>query len=333
MVAQVELTLHILWLIGGLAALYFGAEWLVKGASEIALKLGVSPLVVGLTVVAFGTSAPELLVCLESMSGGDPKPDVALGNIIGSNICNIALILGVGALMRPIVIHKQIIKREVPILLVASVVFILSLLDGQIQRWEGVVMALGIVIYVISSLKMAGSESQEAGCEEFSEEEVAEAVKGGTGRVMGNIGLVLVGLVTLKYGAEWLVTHGSEIARHFNVSEAIIALLIFAIGTSLPELATAIIASRKGQGDIITGNAVGSCIFNLLAVIGITASFYPLSSGGIEWVDLGVMLGVILLIMPFMWTRMRLNRLEGAVLLIGYLAYCVVRSSMDSGLV
>ncbi len=325
-----ELTLHILWLIAGLVALYYGAEWLVKGASEIALKFGVSPLVVGLTVVAFGTSAPELLVCLESMRGAVPKPDVALGNVIGSNICNIALILGVGALMKPITIHKQIIKREVPILLGASLVFVLSLLDGEVQRWEGIVMAVGIVCYVVSSLRSAGKEGGES--EEFSTEDLEKVKQSGSLRIVMNIGLVCIGLVTLKFGAEWLVTHGSAIARHFHVSEAIIALLVFAIGTSLPELATSIIAAKRGEGDIITGNAVGSCIFNILAVVGITASVYPLASEGIEWVDLGVMLGVIVLILPFMWLRMQINRAQGATLLLGYFAYCVLRSTMDAGL-
>lgn len=301
----------------------------MKGASEIALKLGVSPLVVGLTVVAFGTSAPELLVCFEAMGGTPAKPDVALGNIIGSNICNIALILGVGALIRPLVIHQQILKRELPILLLASIGFVLALVDGQVQRWEGFVMAAGIITYVVSSLRMAGDGDSS---DEFSEEEVEAAVKGGAMRVCYNIGLVLIGLLTLKFGAEWLVVHGAAIARHFNISEAIIALLIFAIGTSLPELATSIVAAKQGQGDIISGNAIGSCIFNVLAVIGITASVYPLSSGGIQWVDLGVMLGVTVLIIPFMWSGMRLSRVQGGVLLMGYFAYCVIRSAMDSGL-
>lgn len=317
---------HILWVIGGLVLLYFGAEWLVKGASEIALKLGISPLVVGLTVVAFGTSAPELLVCLDANANGEPG--MALGNIIGSNICNIALVLGVAALIRPIVINKQIIKRELPILVVASAAFILMLLslgdsDGQsaLMRWEGGILFLGIVIYVTSSFLKAKKEGLEES-DEFDPEEVEKLKKSGAGRMFINIGLILLGLLALKFGSEKLVLHGEQLALIVGITPTVVALLLIAFGTSLPELATSIVASRKNQGDLVVGNAVGSCIFNILAVMGVTALVKPVLNEGVSYVDISVMMGVTILILPFMWSKMRLTRIEGGILLAGYVIYC-----------
>lgn len=310
------------WLLLGLTLLYFGAEWLVKGSSEIALKVGISPLVVGLTVVAFGTSAPELLVSLKANMHVPPQGDIALGNVVGSNICNIALILGVGALIRPITVHAQILKREMPLLLVASVVFVAMLWDGQIARWEGGILAAGIVIYVIASIRMARREPRPEQFDEFSEEDVKEIKKAGAGRIVLDILLVVIGLVTLVYGADRMVVSGEALARIFGVPEAIIALTLIAFGTSLPELATSIVASIKNQGDIITGNAIGSCMFNLLAVVGIAALVLPLNASELNKSDLWVMLGVTAMVFPFLASGRGLARSEGAVLLTGYLAYC-----------
>ena len=330
MLPPVDLFIHSLWVVGGLVALYFGAEWLVRGASDIAIKMGISPLVVGLTVVAFGTSMPELLVCLEA--NGDGHPDVALGNIIGSNICNIALILGIAALMKPIVIHRQIIRREMPILIITSIVFILMLYNNQVSTLEGWALFLGVVTYVFISLRQSKKESNQEDYGEFSQEGVEEARKAGAWKMVASVGLIIAGLIVLKYGSQWLVHHGSAVAHIFGVSDAIIALFLFAFGTSLPELATSIVAVKRGEGDIITGNAIGSCIFNILAVIGITAIVNPIAEGDISDVDKLVMLGLTIAITLFMWSRMRLNRAEGAILLIGYFSYCVVRYMMDQGM-
>jgi len=302
MFLHVELTIHFLWLTGGLVLLYFGAEWLVKGASQVALKLGVSPLVVGLTVVAFGTSMPELLVCLkanspeilaapaawfgfsvEASQAAVASPDIAFGNIVGSNIFNIALILGVAAMIRPIEVHSQLIRRELPILLVASVAFAVMMIDKQLSRWEGIVLAAGIVIYVVTSIRQS-KDKEDLG--EFS--------------------------------------NGEHIAVAFGVPEVIISLTLFALGTSLPELATSIVASLKKQGDLVTGNAIGSCIFNILAVMGVTAGVKPLLGGAISWLDIGVMLGLTILILPMMWSKMRLNRVEGTILTVVALSYSVM---------
>jgi len=324
---------HYLYIIAGFVALFYGAEFLVKGASEISLKFGVSPLVVGLTVVAFGTSAPELLVCLEANAKG--TPDQAFGTIIGSNICNIALILGVGALIRPIEIHRQVIKRELPILIIASVVFVFMLIDADktIYQWEGCILFAGILAYVISSFMKSKSEPDADSAGEFTAEEIEHARKSGPKEMVISVVMILLGLLALKYGSAWLVEHGSIVANHFGISEAIIGLLLLAFGTSLPELATSIVAARKGQGDIITGNAVGSCIFNILAVIGITAMVKSLTASDINWMDLGVMLGIIILVAPMMWTRRKLGRLEGGLLLAFYLGYSTLRFMLDKGMI
>ena len=315
-----DLFVDCLWLIIGLALLYFGGEWLVKGAREISLMMGISPLAVGLTVVAFGTSAPELLVSLQANLLDPPKGDIALGNIVGSNICNIALILGIGAAIRPMSVHRQVIKREMPFLLVISVVFILLLRDGQIQQVEGFCLFAAVIAYTALSLR----EARRAGLGEQAvtsetEEEVAKSSNTGT---FANIGLLLAGIGALVIGADRLVLGGSNIARHFNVPEATIALTIVAFGTSLPELATSIVAAIRRQGDIILGNAVGSCIFNVLCVVGLTSSISPLSrtSELRNW-DLGVMLAFTLIVFPFVWRDRLLGRRQGVILLFGYASY------------
>ncbi len=315
-----DLFVDCLWLIIGLALLYFGGEWLVKGAREISLMMGISPLVVGLTVVAFGTSAPELLVSLQANLLDPPKGDIALGNVVGSNICNIALILGIGAAIRPMSVHRQVIKREMPFLLIISVVFILLLHDGQIQQVEGLCLFAAVIAYTALSLR----EARRAGLGEQavtseSGEEVAKSSNTGT---FANIGLLLAGIGALVIGADRLVLGGSNIARHFNVPEATIALTIVAFGTSLPELATSIVAAVRRQGDIILGNAVGSCIFNVLCVVGLTSSISPLSrtSELRNW-DLGVMLAFTLIVFPFVWRDRLLGRGQGVILLFGYASY------------
>lgn len=329
-----EIFIHFLWLTGALVLLYYGADWLVDGASQIALRLGISPLVVGLTVVAFGTSVPELLVCLKAntpeimtvpagwigfhLTAGDGSSDIALGNVIGSNIFNVALILGVAALIRPVVIHSQLIRREMPILIGCSFIFILMMGDMVIHRWEGWVLILGILAYVVSSIWLAKRAKH---VEEFEEKYDPTQEKGS---VWKNMGLILVGVFALALGAHFLVEHGEALAVIFGVPDVIISLTLFALGTSLPELATTVVASIKRQGDIITGNAIGSCIFNLMAVMGITAGVEPLIGASISWLDLGVMMGVTLLIMPFMWTNMRLGRREGAVLVTVAVAYSLM---------
>lgn len=339
MFLPVELLIHFLWLIGGFVLLYFGAEWLVKGASEIALRLGISPLVVGLTVVAFGTSMPELLVCLKANSpeviaipagwlgfhidAGTTSPDMALGNIVGSNIFNIALILGVAAVIRPVIVHMQLIRRELPILVGSSIVFLVMMSDKQLSSWEGYVLASGILVYIAANVLLSRKAKYAKQFEEFEQEEIEQAKKGSS-RLIVDVALILLGIVALVFGADWLVVHGEQIAMIFGIPDVIISLTLFALGTSLPELATAVVAALKRQGDIITGNAIGSCIFNILAVIGITAAVKPVCGKAIAWLDLGVMMGLTIIIVPLMWSSMKLNRKEGIGLICVAFAYATL---------
>jgi cation:H+ antiporter len=310
--------LDIGWVFGGLVLLYFGAEWLVKGSSELAIRLGISPLVVGLTVVAFGTSAPELVVSVKANLDG--QGGMAIGNVVGSNICNIALVLGFGALIFPIAIQRQVICRELPILLVASVVFLLMMRDGTMERLEAGVLFSGIVLYVITSLVEARKEDPNQS-EDISPEMIGAARNSGSGRLFFNIFLIVGGGITLVIGADRMVTGGESIARFYDVPEAIIGLTLFAFGTSLPELATSVVAAIKKQGDIIVGNAVGSCVFNLLAVVGMAGLIAPLNDDGVTWIHYTVMLGATIILIPMMWHRMKLDRWEGGLLVLGYLGF------------
>jgi len=268
---------------------------------------------------------------LEANNGGNS--DIALGSVIGSNICNIALILGIAAMLKPLNIHKQIVKREIPILIIASLAFVAMLWDKQISVLEGVVLTVGIVSYVGYSLfesRKQNKNEEELG--EFSAEELAEMKSVSGAKLLLSIGLIIGGLLTLKFGTDWLLVHGEAVALSIGVSEAIIALFLFAFGTSLPELATSVAAIKQGEGDIITGNAIGSCIFNILAVMGITAIVKPIHEVNIQFVDKGVMIGFTLLITVFMCTKMRLNKVEGIILLVGYIAYSTIRYLMDQGI-
>lgn len=307
------------WVILGLVLLYYGAEWLVRGASELAIRFGISPLVVGLTVVAFGTSAPELVVSVKANLVGNGG--MALGNVVGSNICNIALVLGCAAAIYPLEIHYQVIRREMPILIVISVVFALMLRDGVISRLEGGLLFFGVLIYVYTSLRAAKDEPDCEVCDDLDPDIIEAAKRGGVGRILFDVFLVVAGCSVLVVGADRMVFGGGNIARDFGVSEAVIGLTLFAFGTSLPELATSVVAAFKKQGDIIVGNAVGSCIFNILAVVGLAGVIAPLEAIGVTSVHVGVMLVTAFLIMPMMWHRMKLDRWEGVVLALGYLGF------------
>ena len=320
---MIDWFLNFSYLIAGLVALYFGAEWLVGGSSRLALRFGLSPLVVGLTVVAFGTSAPELFVSIGFNMRG--FPDASVGNIVGSNICNIALILGLSALIRPLEIKSQIIRREMPILIGASVALILILWDGRIARWEGALLTLGIVIYVVTSLRLAKTAGPEL-LSEFENEFGEKATAGSSGiasRPLVFTLLILAGLATLVLGSILLQNGAVFIAKGLGVSEAVIGLTLLAFGTSLPELATSVVACMKNEGDIVAGNAVGSSIFNIFAILGITALIKGMKITAIEPLDLGVMLATAVLIVPMMVTRRKLARIEGVILVAAYLAYVV----------
>ena len=307
----------LIYLFLGIIGLYFGAEWLVGGSSKLALKIGVSPLVIGLTVVALGTSAPELAVCLRLNFEG--RPDAALGNIVGSNICNILLILGFSSLIKPLRVHRQIIRKELPILLMVSFALIVMLINEEVASWEGFILCAGIVIYILSSFKGANNDGK------FKiEGESSSEVERGNNEAHNGIVLIavlLAGLILLVLGAFFFEKGGIGLAKSFGVSEAVIGLTLLAFGTSLPELATSIVACIKNEGDIIVGNAVGSSIFNVLAILGITALFKPLSVNDINLIDYSIMIGAVILCWVFVYRKMDLNRIKGLVFLGLYAAY------------
>jgi len=304
----------------GLALLSIGAEALVRGSAALALRLGITPLVVGLTVVAFGTSSPELVVSVKASL--DDNGAIALGNVVGSNICNIALILGVAALIKPVRIEAQVIRREIPILIFASILLWAMLAGGELQRWMGLLLTVGLVAYIAFSYGGARAEKNEAVREEFAEALPAPEAR----RAWVDVLFVLVGLAMLLFGANLFVDGAVAVAERFGVSQAIIGLTIVAVGTSLPELATSIVAAFKGEGDIAVGIAVGSSIFNILCILGVAALIRPMATTGISMVDLAVMTACAVLVMPMMRSGFCLNRWEGIFLLavyVGYLYYVI----------
>ncbi len=310
--------LDIGWVAAGLVLLYFGAEWLVRGSSKLAIRFGISPLVVGLTVVAFGTSAPELVVSVKANLDG--SGGMAIGNVVGSNICNIALVLGVGAMIFPLAIQPQVIRREMPVLLGATLIFLLMIKDGVIDSLEGGVLFAGVLLYVVTSLVQARKEDPNVS-EDLDPEVIKAAKNAGLARVFLDLFLIVIGALLLVLGSDRMVVGGENIARFYGVPEAIIGLTLFAFGTSLPELATSVVAAMKKQGDIIVGNAVGSCIFNLLAVVGLAGIVSPLKGEGVTVIHLSVMLAVTVILMPMMLHRMKLDRWEGVLLVTVYLGF------------
>ena len=301
---------EILLLIGtGLLLLIAGAEGLVKGSTTLAFRLGLTPLVIGLTVVAFGTSAPELLVSLQATFSGET--DLALGNVVGSNIGNIALILGIAALLKPLQVKLQVVRREVPIMLGATLTLMVMLLDGSLSRWEGAILFAGLLAYLVFSLKVQAREG---------ETEIPPGLRR-SGKVWVALGLTGIGLVGLVVGAALFIKGAVGLAERFEVPSVVIGLTIVAIGTSLPELATSVVAAFRGKGDIAIGNVVGSNIFNILGILGITALLHPLSGSSLTAFDLGAMLLSALLILPLLYTGFTLNRWEGGVLVSGYVFY------------
>jgi cation:H+ antiporter len=302
----------VLSILGGFVLLAGAAEALVFGAASLARRLGLSPLVIGLTVVSIGTSLPELLVSLEAALTG--SGDLALGNVVGSNIGNIALILGVAALVRPIVVQAQVVRIEVPVLVAVSLAFVGLMADGSLGRIDGALLLAGIVAYVTYTLH-AAQRTGAAVQAEFDEGVPAAH------SLLADLGMLAAGLGGLVAGAHLLVNGAVAIAETFGVGPIVIGLTVVAVGTSLPELATSVVAAYRGRGDIAVGNAVGSSIFNLLGILGATVVVQPLSAQALGWVETGVMLGTAVVILPFFRTNWTLSRVEGALLVGAYLAY------------
>jgi len=302
-----------LFLVLGLVSLFAGAEGLIRGASALALKVGIPPIVVGLTVVAFGTSSPELVVSLKAAFLGNSS--ISLGNVIGSNIANIALILGISALIKPLDVHATVIRREIPIMIGVSLLLILLLLDGKLGFIDGLILVLGIVIYSVLNIVMARKEKSIQ-----VENEFREGLKSRL-NIPVSIIMIIGGLGFMILGANFFLTSAISIAKAIGVSDVIIGLTVVALGTSLPELITAGVASYKKESDIAIGNVVGSNIFNILGILGITSLIIPISSSGINYIDYGVMLFAAFILLPLSKTGFKISRLEGLLLFIGYVAY------------
>jgi len=310
--------LQVVMFVLGLLALIVGAEAMVRGASRLAVSWGISPLVVGLTVVAFGTSAPEMAVSVGAALAG--SADLAIGNVVGSNIANVLLILGVSALIAPLLVHEQIIRQEIPIMIGASLVVVAMALDGGIGRVEAALLFVLVIAYTVFLVVQSRRASQAA------EDEFASEIP--TSRWDRHwsvqIALVVGGLALLVFGADWLVGASVAFARVMGVSDLVIGLTVVAVGTSMPEIATSLIAALRGQRDIAVGNVVGSNIFNLLAVLGAAG---VASTGGLgvpdaaRNFDLWVMLAVAFVCLPILITGREIARWEGALFLAYYAAY------------
>lgn len=312
--------LHTLLFVLGLVVLVFGAEALVRGASRLALSIGISPLVIGLTVVAFGTSAPELAVSVNAALAGNA--DIAIGNVIGSNIANILLVMGISAAIVPLLVHPQILRQELPVMIGASLLFLVMALDGRISQVEGGVLFVLIILYTSFLIRQSrrgllghlpeGVDLPEVASKDWDRHWGVQAL------------LILIGLVGLVVGSQWLVKAAVYIAVTFGVSDLVIGLTIVAVGTSLPEIATSIVAALRGERDIAVGNLIGSNLFNILSVIGLTGLVV---SGGLLVapmairVDLWVMLAAAVLVVPVILPRLEVPRWAGLFFLALYGAY------------
>ena len=319
----------LIYLLAGFVLLVAGAEALVRGATRIAVVAGVSPLVIGLTVVAYGTSAPEAAVSVMSSLAG--QPDIAIGNVVGSNIANILLILGLASIVAPLIVDQQIVRLDVPIMIALSVILYLFGLNGNLGRLEGSLLLAGSIAYsvflVVNSRKETNLKVQEEYGQEYGE------AKAPRRHWSIDAGLILLGLAMLVGGSRFLINAAVALAERFGISELVIGLTIVAVGTSLPELATSMIASFRGEADIAVGNVVGSNIFNILFVLGLAAVLapggVPVAASAIGF-DFPVMIAVAIACLPVFFTGYRVARWEGAVFVgyyIAYMAYIILKAS------
>ncbi len=301
--------LDILLIVIGVVLVIWGADRMTDGAVSIAQRLKIPKIVIGLTIVAMGTSAPEFFVSLMSALKG--TPDLAVGNVVGSNIFNTLLIVGVAAMVTPIVISRSTVRKDMPWSMLAAILLTVMCLDSVISRWDALVLFVLFCTFIGYNLREA-----KKGKAQPEEEEEGKAMK-----PILAVGLVLLGLGCLVLGSNIFVDSATRVAQQLGVSEAVIGLTIVAGGTSLPELATSVVAARKGQSAIAIGNVIGSNVFNVLMIIGITGLVKPMNINGITTVDLGVMTGSMVLVWLFSYTKFKVERWEGAVLTGIFAAY------------
>jgi len=297
----------ILQIVFGIVVVIKGADWLTEGATALARRLGMSEIVIGLTIVAAGTSMPEFFVSL--MSAINSTPDLAVGNVVGSNIFNALLIVGLAALTSPITILKSTVKKDIPIGIFASVLLIVLCLDKQISRIDAAILLAGFIAFLWYTLRQSNDEPTEPA----AEQQPCPLWK--------SAALIVVGLAGLVVGSKLFVSGATTIATALGVSEAVIGLTIVAGGTSLPELATSVVAARKGNSGIAIGNVLGSNVFNILMILGLTGLICPMQMKYISLVDFSVMLGSMCLLWLFSRTRYTIERWEGALLTASFVAY------------
>lgn len=318
--------LNILFLIGGLALILFGANWLTDGASAVARRLGVSDLIIGLTIVALGTSAPELAISI--ISAVDGNAPLAIGNVVGSNIFNILVIIGIVAMLKPIVITRSVMTTEIPLVTVSALVLLTmgcsTILDGAperlVTRVDGILLLIMFGLFLRYMFATARSSQPTAAEADPAALQAAEKSRGSTLKATAGI---VGGLAALVFGGDKFVDGASGLASAMGVSDAVIGLTIVAAGTSLPELATSIVAARKGENGMAIGNVIGSCIFNILLILGTAATITPLPFGGISTIDLLVMTGASVMFWVFGWffRERTITRVEGALMVLSYVGY------------
>jgi cation:H+ antiporter len=300
----------------GLALLTVGGDQLVRGSSRLATTMGISPLVVGLTVVAFGTSAPELAVCVQAALGG--RADIALGNVVGSNIFNVLFILGIAAAIRPLIVSRQLVQREVPVMVGISFLCFVLVWDGMVSRWDGLLLCACVIAYFIVVVKISRREYRQAAVP------VATSSVAAARDTALRCGQIFGGILLLVLGARWLVEAAVEIARAMGVSELVVSLTIVAAGTSLPEVAASVVATLRGEREIAVGNVVGSNIQNILAILGLSSAVSPagiLVDPAALAFDIPVMLAVAVACLPIFFTGHLISRWEGFLFLAYYGAY------------
>lgn len=303
-----ELILNIFYGIAGIAMLYYGADFLVKGGVDIANRAGISTLVTGLTLVAFATSAPELAISVSSAINGNS--DIAIGNVVGSNIANIGLIIGLCACILPLTVDKQLLKFDAPVMIFAAIlVSVIYLTAGQISRICGIILFLIMLVYTVSIIKISRKEIKE------------EEKKPPVYPLYLAIIIIIASLGVLVGGAKIFLLSAVYFAKLFNLSDAVIGLTVVAVGTSLPELATSIVATCKGERDIAIGNVIGSNIFNIFGILSLTAIIKPLTNTTLKYTDFAAMIILSILLLLFMLSGKKLNRIEGAIILLIYIAY------------
>ena len=299
--------MSILYIILGAVVVLWGADRLTDGATALAQRMKIPQIVIGLTVVAMGTSMPEFFVSLMSALHG--TSDLAVGNIVGSNIFNTMAIVGIAAVVAPMTISRNTVRKDIPFAVLASALLLMMCFNLEISRWEAAVLFVVFIIFMVYTVRMGMKNGDE------------QAIEQPPMALWKSVGLLILGLLCLVGGSDLFVNGAKSVAKMLGVSDAVIGLTVVACGTSLPELATSIVAARKGQSAIAIGNVIGSNVFNILMILGITGMVLPMNIQGITTVDLSVMMGSMVLVWLFSYTKYTVERWEGALLTVGFIGY------------